>query len=198
MSALPERWIKNEDTLFKIDIAILFNHEYCSWFACIRGLSLMRQNAYFCQKRLPSPCWRTMGEFDLFGSSQGRSERRYSNPTAKKIINEVFPGGKTKGSPHSSRKKTTFFYRFNRISSRTRDTYENGWIKIFSSVPWRGRCRHLHRNRGLTLRGVPEGARNRPLSIRVGKNGGSAFLLFRDGDKVGVITAIYRQDYTGQ
>jgi hypothetical protein len=120
------------------------------------------------------------GEYDIIISS--REEMKEDTAVhIQKIIDEVFPGARMKEGPTITG-KTSFFISIPE-QYRTRKTYED-LGKTFGSIPGGAGVGVLTEPR-LTIRGVPEGAKNM-LMDRIMKIDGVRF-AFRDGTSIGVV-----------
>ncbi len=120
------------------------------------------------------------GEYDLV--IQSREEMKQDTATQiQKIIDDVFPGAVLKEGPTITG-KTNFFVSLP-AQYRTKEVYEN-MGKTFGSIPGGAGVGFMTEPR-LTLRGVPEGARNM-LIERIEQIDGVSF-AFHDGASIGVI-----------
>jgi hypothetical protein len=99
----------------------------------------------------------------------------------QKIINDVFPGAQMKEGPTVTGK--TVFYVTLPDQYKTKQTYED-LDKTFGSIPGGGSVGVMTEPR-LTIRGVPEGAKNM-LIDRIMQMDGVRF-AFRDGGSIGVV-----------
>lgn len=138
----------------------------------------MAANTYF-SKTLASLVG-DYGEYDIL--LQIREENREDAAVhIAKIVNEVFPGGKIKEGPTITG-KTPFFIALPE-SFKTKTVYEE-LSKTFGGIPG-GASVGVMTDPRLTVRGVPEGARNMLLD-KISQMDGVRF-TFRDGSSVGVI-----------
>ena len=120
------------------------------------------------------------GEYDLI--IQSREEMKEDTAVhIEKIIQEVFPGSRLKEGPTLSG-KTTFFVALP-DEYKTQKIYED-LGKIFGGIPG-GAGVGVVTDPRLTIRGVPEGAKNMLLE-RISHLEGVRF-AFRDGGSIGVI-----------
>jgi len=144
----------------------------------LAGLVSLSANSYF-SKTLASLVG-DYGEYDVI--IQSREEMK--DDTAihiQKIIDEVFPGARMKEGPTITG-KTSFFIAVPDQYKSKKNYEELG--KIFGSIPGGASVGVLTEPR-LTLRGVPEGAKNM-LIERISQMDGVRF-AFRDGGSVGVV-----------
>lgn len=138
----------------------------------------MAANTYF-SKTLASLVG-DYGEYDIL--LQIREENREDAAVhIAKIVNEVFPGGKIKEGPTITG-KTPFFIALPE-PFKTKTVYEE-LSKTFGGIPG-GASVGVMTDPRLTVRGVPEGARNMLLD-KISQMDGVRF-TFRDGSSVGVI-----------
>lgn len=120
------------------------------------------------------------GEYDLI--IQVREEMKDDAITqVNKIIGEVFPGAKFKEGPTVTGKTNLFIALPEEY--KTKKTYEE-LGKTFGSIPGGGSVGVMTEPR-LTIRGVPEGAKNM-LIERVEQMDGVRF-VFHDGSSIGVV-----------
>ncbi len=144
----------------------------------VAGSVSVAANSYFSQTL--SSLVGDYGEYDVL--VQVREENRQDAAVhIDKIVNEVFPGGKTKEGPTIAG-KTPFFVALP-DQFKTQKVYEE-LAKTFGSIPGGGSVGVMTEPR-LTVRGVPEGARNMLLE-HIARMDGVRF-VFRDGSSVGVI-----------
>jgi len=144
----------------------------------LAGVVSLSANSYF-SKTLASLVG-DYGEYDII--IQSREEMK--DDTAihiQKIIDEVFPGARMKEGPTITG-KTSFFIAIP-DQYKTKQTYEE-LGKTFGSIPGGASVGVLTEPR-LTIRGVPEGAKNM-LMERITQMDGVRF-AFRDGASVGVV-----------
>lgn len=120
------------------------------------------------------------GEYDVL--IQVREENREDAAVhINKIVDEVFPGGKVKEGPTITG-KTPFFVALP-DQYKTKKVYEE-LAKTFGGIPGGANVGVMTEPR-LTVRGVPEGAKNM-LTERISQMDGVRF-VFQDGASVGVI-----------
>lgn len=144
----------------------------------LAGSVSMAANTYF-SKTLASLVG-DYGEYDIL--LQIREENREDAAVhIAKIVNEVFPGGKIKEGPTITG-KTPFFIALP-DQFKTKTVYEE-LSKTFGGIPGGASVGVMTEPR-LTVRGVPEGARNMLLD-KISQMDGVRF-TFRDGSSVGVI-----------
>jgi len=162
---------------FKRDILALIVVSIVIGSLLAGGVSLSA-NAYF-SKTLASLVG-DYGEYDII--IQSREEMK--DDTAihiQKIIDEVFPGARMKEGPTITG-KTSFFVAVP-DQYKTKKTFED-LNKTFGSIPGGASVGVLTEPR-LTIRGVPEGAKNMIIE-RITQMDGVRF-VFRDGGSVGVV-----------
>lgn len=140
----------------------------------------MGANAYF-SKTLASFVG-DYGEFDLIINVR-EEMKADSAQQIQKIINDVFPGATMKDGPTITG-KTSFFITLP-AQFQTKQVYES-LGKTFGSIPG-GAGVGVMTDPRLTIRGVPEGAKNM-LMDRIMQMDGVRF-AFRDGDSIGVVLA---------
>ena len=120
------------------------------------------------------------GEYDII--IQVREENREDAAAhIAKIVNEVFAGGKIKEGPTLTG-KTSFFISLP-DQFKTKNVYEE-LSKTFGGIPG-GASAGVMTEPRLTIRGVPEGAKNMVME-KIEQMDGVRF-VFRDGSSVGVI-----------
>ena len=144
----------------------------------LAGLISLGANSYF-SKTLSSLVG-DYGEYDII--IQSREEMKEDTAIhIQKIIDEVFPGARMKEGPTITG-KTSFFIAVPE-QYKTKQTYEE-LGKTFGGIPGGAGVGVLTEPR-LTIRGVPEGAKNMIME-QIGKMDGVRF-AFRDGSSVGVL-----------
>ncbi|SMC38649.1 hypothetical protein [Sporomusa malonica] len=159
------------DILTLITVSVLIG-------SLLAGSVSMAANTYF--SKTLSNLVGDYGEYDVI--IQVREENREDAAVhIEKIVNEVFPGGKVKAGPNITG-KTPFFVSLP-DQYKTKKVYED-LTKSFGGIPGGGSVGVMTEPR-LTVRGVPEGARNM-LIERIMQMEGVRF-AFRDGGSVGVI-----------
>ncbi len=120
------------------------------------------------------------GEYDII--IQAREEVKDDTAVQiQKIIDDVFPGARLKEGPTITG-KTSFFVALP-DQYKTKEVYEN-LGKTFGSIPGGAGVGFLTEPR-LTIRGVPEGAKNM-LMERISQMNGVRF-AFHDGSSIGVV-----------
>ncbi|WP_425058597.1 hypothetical protein SCACP_32550 [Sporomusa carbonis] len=138
----------------------------------------MAANSYF-SKTLASLVG-DYGEFDIV--IQVREEMKEDAAVhIAKIVNEVFPDAKIKEGPTITGKSNFFIALPDQY--KTKNVYEDLY-KIFGSIPGGASVGVMTEPR-LTVRGVPEGAKNM-LMERISQMDGVRF-AFRDGSSIGVV-----------
>lgn len=138
----------------------------------------MAANSYF-SKTLASLVG-DYGEYDIL--IQSREEMKEDTAThIQKIIEEVFPGARMKEGPTITG-KTSFFIAIPE-EYRTKQTYEE-LGKTFGGIPGGAGVGVLTEPR-LTIRGVPEGARNMMMDVITQIDG--VRFAFHDGSSIGVV-----------
>ena len=161
----------NRDILVLIVVSIVIG-------SLLAGLVSLGANSYF-SKTLVSLVG-DYGEYDFL--IQSREEMKDDTAThIQKIIEEVFPGARMKEGPTLTG-KTSFFIAIP-DQYKTKKTYED-LGRIFGGIPGGAGVGILTEPR-LTVRGVPEGAKNM-LIEQIGQMDGVRF-AFRDGGSVGVV-----------
>ncbi len=140
----------------------------------------MGANAYF-SKTLASFVG-DYGEFDLIINVR-EEMKADSAQQIQKIISDVFPGATMKEGPTLTG-KTSFFITLP-VQYQTKQVYES-LGKTFGSIPG-GAGVGVMTDPRLTIRGVPEGAKNM-LMDRIMQMDGVRF-AFRDGSSIGVVLA---------
>ena len=144
----------------------------------LAGATSLAANSYF-SKTLANLVG-DYGEYDII--IQSREEMKEDTAVhIQKIIDEVFPGARMKEGPTLTG-KTSFFIAMPE-EYKTKKTYED-LGKTFGGIPGGAGVGVLTEPR-LTLRGVPEGAKNM-LIEKIGQMAGVRF-AFRDGGSVGVV-----------
>jgi len=144
----------------------------------LAGLISLGANSYF-SKTLSSLVG-DYGEYDII--IQSREEMKEDTAIhIQKIIDEVFPGARMKEGPTITG-KTSFFIAVPE-QYKTKKTYEE-LGKTFGGIPGGAGVGVVTEPR-LTIRGVPEGAKNMIME-QIGKMAGVRF-AFRDGSSVGVL-----------
>ncbi|MDU4961179.1 MAG: hypothetical protein E6X17_11035 [Sporomusaceae bacterium] len=168
---------------FKKDIAVLLILSILLG-SLMSGFVSYATNLYF--SKTISSLVGDYGEFDLL--LQAREELREETAAElQRIVNDSFPGGKVKEGPTLTGKTSFFIALPEQFKSQA--VYENVG-KTFSSVPG-GAGVGIYTEPRLTIRGVPEGARQTTLE-QIARMEGVRF-AFLDGAKIGVIlTAIDR------
>lgn len=168
---------------FQRDILILLLVSALAGSVMASSVSLAA-NAYF-SKTLASLVG-DYGEFDLIISVREELKEDAAQQI-QKIIDDAFPGGKLKEGPTLAG-KTSFFVALP-DSFKTKKTYEE-LGKTFGSIPGGAGIGFMTEPR-ITVRGVPEGAKNMVME-KISQMDGVRF-AFRDGGSIGVLlTAIDR------
>lgn len=161
----------NRDILVLIVVSIVIG-------SLLAGLVSLSANSYFSNTLVNLVG--DYGEYDFI--IQSREEMKDDTAThIQKIIDEVFPGARMKEGPTLTG-KTSFFVAVP-DQYKNKRTYED-LGKIFGGIPGGAGVGILTEPR-LTVRGVPEGAKNM-LIEQIGHMDGVRF-AFRDGGSVGVI-----------
>ncbi|MBC8016547.1 MAG: hypothetical protein H7X79_12495, partial [Sporomusaceae bacterium] len=161
----------NRDILVLIVVSIVIG-------SLLAGLVSLTANSYF-SKALTNIVG-DYGEYDII--IQSREEMKDDTAThIQKIIEEVFPGARMKEGPTITG-KTSFFIAVP-DQYKTKKNYED-LGRIFGGIPGGAGVGILTEPR-LTVRGVPEGAKNM-LIEQIGHMDGVRF-AFRDGGSVGVV-----------
>lgn len=170
----PRKILKDS---FQRDIAVLLLVSIVIGSLLASTLSLTA-NAYF--SKALSGLVGDYGEYDLI--IQVREEMKEdASVQINKIINEVFPGAKFKEGPTVTGKTNLFISLPEQY--KTKKVYEE-LGKTFGSIPGGAGVGVMTEPR-LTIRGVPEGAKNM-LMERIMQMDGVRF-AFRDGASVGVV-----------
>lgn len=144
----------------------------------LAGATSLAANSYF-SKTLANLVG-DYGEYDII--IQSREEMKEDTAVhIQKIIDEVFPGARMKEGPTLTG-KTSFFIAIPE-QYKTKKTYED-LGKTFGGIPGGAGVGVLTEPR-LTLRGVPEGAKNMVIE-KIGQMEGVRF-AFHDGGSVGVV-----------
>jgi len=162
---------------FKRDIVVLIVVSIVIG-SLLAGVTSLTANAYF--SRTLANLVGDYGEYDIL--IQSREEMKEDTAVQiQKIINEVFPGARMKEGPTITG-KTSFFIAMPE-QYKTKKTFED-LGKTFGGIPGGAGVGVLTEPR-LTIRGVPEGAKNM-LMEKIGQMDGVRF-AFHDGGSVGVV-----------